>query len=85
MKLKFNEEHNLVCPECGSKYFKADITTSVEMTFDDYCENNISPNIDKYSIDINKRDLEYIQCTECDYVIATDFNELNKLYIEDKK
>lgn len=64
----------IVCPKCGSNKFTANIETELDVEFCAY-ENGAYADMGKPEFD--DYDLTDITCSNCDYVIADLFIDLN--------
>lgn len=74
MDFLINKHGNIVCPKCGGDKFTASIEGELEVSFIAY-KNGAYADMEKPEID--DYDLMDIVCSNCNYVIADYFIELN--------
>lgn len=74
MDFLINKHGNIVCPKCGSNKFTANIEAELDVEFCAYT-NGAYADMEKPKFD--DYDLMDITCSNCDYVIADNFVELN--------
>lgn len=73
MRYKIDNDNNIVCANCGSEKFMANLTGKVDLELYDKL---IISDIEMSEFDCD--DIEDIECVNCGYTISANYNSLKE-------